>query len=78
MPEHEDLGTTKLDHVLSYIVIYFTKGLEWLLIVLSPLAIVEQTVIYGANHPGQVLPVLFALMILLVIVGAYVLTKKNK
>lgn len=68
MMEHEDLGKTKLDHVLSYIVIYFTKGLEWLLIVLSPLAIVEQTAIYGTTHPDQVISLL---IVLTLIISAY-------
>ena len=71
-------GKTKLDHYLSYFAMAFEKILEFLAILFVPGVIVQQTVIYGANHPGQVLPVLFALMILLVIVGAYVLTKKNK
>lgn len=71
-------GKTKLDHYLSYFTMAFEKILEFLAILFVPGVIVQQTVIYGASHPGQVLPVLFALMILLVIVGAHVLTKKNK
>ena len=34
-----EYGKTKLDHVLSYIVIYFMKALEFLLIVAAPAGI---------------------------------------
>lgn len=69
-------GKTKLDHFLSYFAMAFEKILEFMSILLIPGVIVQQTVIYGEHHPEQVLPVLMGLMIVVVVVGAYVLTKK--
>lgn len=65
MMEHEDLGTTKLDHVLSYIVIATMKFLEFTSILFLPLLIVQQTVLYGVNHPDQVVSLLIVLMLIL-------------
>lgn len=63
--EHEDLGTTKLDHVLSYIVIATMKFLEFTSILFLPLLIVQQTVLYGVSHPDQVVSLLIVLMLIL-------------
>ena len=63
--EHEDLGTTKLDHVLSYIVIAMMKFLEFTSILFLPLLIVQQTVLYGVSHPDQVVSLLIVLMLIL-------------
>lgn len=65
MMEHEDLGTTKLDHVLSYIVIATMKFLEFTSILFLPLLIVQQTVLYGVSHPDQVISLLIVLMLIL-------------
>ena len=65
MMEHEDLGTTKLDHVLSYIVIATMKFLEFTSILFLPLLIVHQTVLYGVSHPDQVVSLLIVLMLIL-------------
>ena len=62
--EHEDLGTTKLDHVLSYIVIATMKFLEFTSILFLPLLIVQQTVLYGVSHPDQVVSLLIVLMLI--------------
>lgn len=67
---------TKLDHFLSYFAMAFEKILEFMSILLIPGLVIQQTVIYGEHHPEQVLPVLMGLMIVVVVVGAYVLTKK--
>ena len=66
--EHEDLGTTKLDHVLSYIVIATMKFLKFTSILFLPLLIVQQTVLYGVSHPDQVVSLLIVLML---IISAY-------
>ena len=63
-----EYGKTKLDHVLSYIVIYFMKALEFLLIVATPAGILYQVCLYGERNPGQVVSLLVVLMI---IVSAY-------
>lgn len=63
--EHEDLGTTKLDHVLSYIVIATMKFLKFTSILFLPLLIVQQTVLYGVSHPDQVVSLLIVLMLIL-------------
>lgn len=55
----------------------FEKILEFMSILLIPGVIVQQTVIYGEHHPEQVLPVLMGLMIVIVVVGTYVLTRKK-
>lgn len=68
MFEHEDLGKTKLDHVLSYIAIGAMEFLEFTSILFLPLLIVQQTVLYGVNHPDQVLTLLIVLML---IISAY-------
>ena len=61
----EDLGETKLDHILSYIAIAAMKFLEFTSILLLPLLLVQQTVLYGVNHPDQVIPLLIVLMLIL-------------
>lgn len=71
MFEHEDLGKTKLDHVLSYISIGAMEVLKLTLILFLPLLVVEQLVIYGTNHPDQIIPLLLVLMIVLICVGVY-------
>ena len=63
-----EYGKTKLDHVLSYIVIYFMKALEFLLIVATPAVILYQVCLYGEKNPDQVVSLLVVLMI---IVSAY-------
>lgn len=63
--EHEDLGATKLDHVLSYIVIATMKFLEFTSILFLPLLIVQQTVLYGVSHPDQVVSLLIVLTLIL-------------
>lgn len=63
--ENEDLGKTKLDHALSYIVIASMKFLEFTSILFLPLLIVQQTVLYGVNHPDQVVSLLIVLMLIL-------------
>ena len=68
MMEHEDLGTTKLDHVLSYIVIATMKFLKFTSILFLPLLIVQQTVLYGVSHPDQVISLL---IVLTLIISAY-------
>ena len=68
--EHEDLGTTKLDHVLSYIVIATMKFLEFTSILFLPLLIVQQTVLYGVSHPDQVVSLLIVLMLIISAYGA--------
>ena len=68
MLEHENLGKTKLDHVLSYISIGAMELLKLTLILFLPLLVVEQLVIYGTNHPDQIIPLLLVLMI---VVAAY-------
>ena len=65
MMEHEDLGTTKLDHVLSYIVIATMKFLKFTSILFLPLLIVQQTVLYGVSHPDQVVSLLIVLTLIL-------------
>lgn len=65
MMEHEDLGSTKLDHVLSYIVIATMKFLKFTSILFLPLLIVQQTVLYGVSHPDQVVSLLIVLMLIL-------------
>lgn len=64
----EDLGKTKLDHVLSYIAIGAMEFLEFTSILFLPLLIVQQTVLYGEKHPYQVIPLLIVLML---IISAY-------
>lgn len=66
--QEEDLGKTKLDHVLSYIAIGAMKFLEFTSILFLPLLAVQQTVLYGVNHPDQVLTLLIVLML---IISAY-------
>lgn len=68
MFENEDLGKTKLDHVLSYIAIGAMKFLEFTSILFLPLLIVQQTCIYGTSHPDQVISLL---LVLLIIATAY-------
>ena len=61
---NEDLGNTKLDHVLSYIAIGAMKFLEFTSILFLPLLVVQQLVIYGSDHPDQIISVLLVLMII--------------
>lgn len=64
MMEHEDLGKTKLDHVLSYIAIGAMEFLEFTSILFLPLLVVQQLVIYGTSYPDQILSLLFVLLII--------------
>lgn len=75
MMEHEDLGTTKLDHVLSYIVIATMKFLEFTSILFLPLLIVQQTVLYGVSHPDQVVSLL---IVLALIISAFAVREVRK
>lgn len=68
MFENEDLGKTKLDHVLSYIAIGAMKFLEFTSILFLPLLVVQQLAIYGTSHPDQVISLL---LVLLIIATAY-------
>lgn len=61
---NEDLGNTKLDHVLSYIAIGAMKFLEFTSILFLPLLVVQQLVIYGSDHPDQIISLLLVLMII--------------
>lgn len=61
---NEDLGKTKLDHVLSYIAIGAMKFLEFTSILFLPLLVVQQLVIYGTSHSDQIIPLLIVLMII--------------
>ena len=70
-------GKTKLDHGLSYFAIAFEKILEFLSILFVPVLTVQQIVAYGVNHPARVITVLAALMIVLVVLGAHMITKKK-
>lgn len=78
---NEDLGNTKLDHVLSYIAIGAMKFLEFTSILFLPLLVVQQTCIYGARHPAQIISLLLVLMIIASAYLAYLLKirkgKKN-
>lgn len=60
-----DLGTTKLDHVLSYICKGFEKMLEFCAIAFLPAVVIEQLCIYGTTHPDQVISLLVLLMLVL-------------
>lgn len=59
---NEDLGNTKLDHVLSYIAIGAMKFLEFTSILFLPLLVVQQLVIYGSDHPDQIISLLLVLL----------------
>lgn len=61
---NEDLGNTKLDHVLSYIAIGAMKFMEFTSILFLPLLVVQQLVIYGSDHPDQIISLLLVLMII--------------
>ena len=65
---NEDLGNTKLDHVLSYIAIGAMKFMEFTSILFLPLLVVQQLVIYGSDHPDQIISLL---LVLLIIATAY-------
>ena len=60
-----DLGTTKLDHVLSHICKVFEKMLEFCAIAFLPAVVIEQLCIYGTNHADQVISLLVVLMLIL-------------
>ncbi|NRO47730.1 hypothetical protein IMAU30132_00080 [Lactobacillus helveticus] len=68
MMQDEDLGKTKLDHVLSYIAIGAMEFLEFTSILFLPLLVVQQLVIYGTNHPYKAI---LLLLVLLIVVSAY-------
>lgn len=70
-------GKTKLDHALSYFCMAFEKILEFLSIIFVPLLVVQQTVLYGDNHPDVVLPALSIVTALVIVIGALVI-KHNK
>ena len=60
----EKYGKTKLDHVLSHFMEWFIKGLEFTSILFLPLLVVQQLVIYGSDHPDQIISLLLVLMII--------------
>lgn len=68
-------GRTKLDHGLSYFCLAFEKILELMLILLVPLLVVQQIVLYGDHHPEIVIPALVVLMIVLICVGVHEIQK---
>ena len=70
-------GKTKLDHALSYFCMAFEKILEFLSIIFVPLLVVQQTVLYGENHPDVVSPALSIVTALVIVIGALVI-KHNK
>ncbi|MDX5121330.1 hypothetical protein [Lactobacillus crispatus] len=70
-------GKTKLDHALSYFCMAFEKILEFLSIIFVPLLVVQQTVLYGENHPDVVLAALSIVTALVIVIGALVI-KHNK
>lgn len=70
-------GKTKLDHALSYFCMAFEKILEFLSIIFVPLLVVQQTVLYGENHPDVVWPALSIVTALVIVIGALVI-KHNK
>ena len=70
-------GKTKLDHGLSYVAMAFGKILEFLSSWFVPVLTGQQIVAYGVNHPARVITVLAALMIVLVVLGAHMITKKK-
>lgn len=78
MSNERNYGKSKLDHALSYFAYAFEKILEFLAIIFVPGIVIEQTVLYGERHPEQVLPILMGLMIVVIIVGAYTLTKSKQ
>ncbi|MCT7870572.1 MAG: hypothetical protein N4Q18_06040 [Lactobacillus crispatus] len=55
----------------------FEKILEFLSIIFVPLLVVQQTVLYGENHPDVVLPALSIVTALVIVIGALVI-KHNK
>ena len=77
MMQEEDLGKTKLDHVLSYIAIGAMEFLEFTSILFLPLLLVQQLVIYGTNHPDQIIPLLLVLMIVASAYLAHLLNSRN-
>lgn len=70
-------GKTKLDHGLTYFCLAFEKILEFLSILLLPLAVVQQIVIYGENHPEVILPALSIVMTVLIAVGVVLIKRKK-
>ncbi len=73
-----DLGTTKLDHVLSYICKGFEKVLEFCAIAFLPAAVIEQLCIYGVTHADQVISLLVVLMLILSAFAAKEIRKMRK
>lgn len=60
----QNLGNTRLDHVLSHICKAFEKILEFSLIVGLPLGVIEQVCIYGETHADQIISLLLVLMLI--------------
>lgn len=73
-----DLGTTKLDHVLSRICKAFEKILKFCAVAFVPGLIVEQLCIYGTTHPDQVISLLVVLMLILSAFAAKEIRKMRK
>lgn len=73
-----NLGTTKLDHVLSYICKGFEKMLEFCAIAFLPAAVIEQLCIYGVTHADQVISLLVVLMLILSAFAAKEIRKMRK
>ncbi len=73
-----DLGTTKLDHVLSYICKGFEKVLEFCAIAFLPAAVIEQLCIYGVTHADQVISLLMVLILILTALAVRQIKKLRK
>lgn len=73
-----NLGTTKLDHVLSYICKGFEKMLEFCAIAFLPAAVIEQLCIYGVTHADQVISLLMVLILILTALAVRQIKKLRK
>ena len=71
-------GKTKLDHALSYFCMAFEKIIEFSLIVVLPLGIIEQVCIYGETHADQIISLLLVLMIFLTALAVRAVKKLRK
>lgn len=73
-----DLGTTKLDHVLSHICKVFEKILGFCAVTFVPAVVIEQLCIYGVTHADQVISLLVVLMLILSAFAAKEIRKMRK
>lgn len=74
----EDLGTTKLDHILSYIAIGAKAVMKFTSILCLLLLIVHQLVLCGENHPYRAIPLLIVLMLVVSAYGYKLFTKEKR